>query len=107
MSDAINITFITADQQRFSISGTLGSSLMETAIANNVPGIEAECGGACACATCHVFVPSSLAAPNDDLEDVMLDEVAVTRQSNSRLACQIELSTDLQDAVFHLPERQI
>ena len=74
-----------------------GRSLMEAARANNVAGIHGDCGGTCACATCHVYVdPAWVAATGspDDIEDALLDMVE-SRQSNSRLSCQIKLGPEL------------
>jgi ferredoxin, 2Fe-2S len=74
-----------------------GRSLMEVARANNVAGIYGDCGGTCACATCHVYVDTAWVAATgspDDIEDALLDMVD-SRQSNSRLSCQIKLRPDL------------
>ena len=74
-----------------------GYTLMEGAVDNNVGGIVAECGGACACATCHAYIDEAWLAklpPIDDMEDAMLDS-AMERRSNSRLTCQIEVSDAL------------
>ena len=74
-----------------------GRSLMEVARASGVAGIHGDCGGTCACATCHVYVDSAYIAATgspDDIEDALLDMVD-SRQSNSRLSCQIELSPEL------------
>ena len=74
-----------------------GYTLMEGAVDNNVGGIVAECGGACACATCHAYIDEAWIAklpPIDDMEDAMLDS-AMERRSNSRLTCQIEVSDAL------------
>jgi 2Fe-2S ferredoxin len=74
-----------------------GYTLMEGAVDNNVDGIVAECGGACACATCHAYIDDVWLAklpPMDDMEDAMLDS-AMDRRSNSRLTCQIEVSDAL------------
>ncbi len=73
-----------------------GRSLMEVARANNVTGIYGDCGGTCACATCHVYVDSAWVAATgspDDIEDALLDMVD-SRQSNSRLSCQIKLGPE-------------
>ncbi len=75
-----------------------GLSLMEVAKANGVEGILADCGGACSCATCHVFVDAGWmdrVGPPDDVEFAMLDMVADVAQENSRLSCQIKLSAAL------------
>lgn len=86
-----------------------GLSVMEGAIDNNIPGIEAECGGACSCATCHVYVdPAWVAATGtaDYLEQDML-ECAMDLQETSRLSCQIEVSDELDGLVVRMPELQI
>jgi ferredoxin, 2Fe-2S len=75
-----------------------GLSLMEVAKANDVAGIMADCGGACSCATCHVFIDPdwwNKVGPPDDIEFAMLDMVSDVAQPTSRLACQIRLSPDL------------
>ena len=79
------------------IDAKTGLTLMEVAVDNNVAGIVAECGGACACATCHAYIDESWVArlpAMDDMEDAML-ESALERRPNSRLSCQIEISDDL------------
>ena len=77
---------------------------MEGAIDNNLPGVLAECGGACACATCHVYVDNEWASrlePLSDMEDAMLDS-ALSRQPNSRLSCQIEVDDSLDGLIVHV-----
>jgi 2Fe-2S ferredoxin len=85
-----------------------GESVMEAAISNGVPGIDADCGGACACATCHVFVDENWldkVGPVQDCEDGMLS-VSNDRRPNSRLACQIQVSDELDGLVVTTPEFQ-
>ena len=85
-----------------------GMSVMEAAIANMIPGIDADCGGACACATCHVYVAEDWIKklkPKDDMEDSMLD-FADDVQDNSRLSCQILLSDELDGIEVTTPENQ-
>lgn len=85
-----------------------GTSVMEAAIANMIPGIDADCGGACACATCHVYVSDAWIdklKPKDDMEDSMLD-FADEVQDNSRLCCQILLSDELDGIEVTTPENQ-
>ncbi|MNT81861.1 Ferredoxin-6 [compost metagenome] len=81
---------------------------MENAVRNSVPGIEAECGGACACATCHVYVDEAwtekVGAPSP-MEEDMLD-FAADVQPNSRLSCQIKVTAGLDGLVVRVPERQ-
>lgn len=79
-----------------------GLSVMEIAVDNNVAGMLAECGGACACATCHAYIDENWLAKlptMDDMEDAMLDS-ALERQPNSRLSCQIEITDDLDGLVL-------
>ncbi len=85
-----------------------GATVMETAIKNSVPGIEAECGGACACATCHVYVDEAwteiVGAPSP-MEEDMLD-FGFDVKPNSRLSCQIKVTDQLDGLVLRTPERQ-
>ncbi|SJZ87334.1 2Fe-2S iron-sulfur cluster-binding protein [Consotaella salsifontis] len=102
------LIFVAPDGTQFKVEAAAGSTAMENAVRNSVPGIEAECGGACACATCHVYVDEAWAerlgtpAP---MEEDMLD-FAYDVRPNSRLSCQIRLSDALDGLVLHLPERQ-
>jgi len=104
-----NITFIEASGQSTTVNLPDGWSLMQGATANGVDGILGECGGSCACATCHCYVADDFLAkvlPASDTELAMLDNVASERRPNSRLACQIKASADLEGMVVHLPETQ-
>lgn len=102
------ITYIAPDGTKFDVDAENGSTVMENAIKNAVPGIEAECGGACACATCHVYVDDAwtdkTGAP-EAMEEDMLD-FAYDVQPNSRLSCQIKVSDALDGLVVKVPERQ-
>ena len=103
-----NITFIDPDGTARTVEGELGATVMETAIKNNVPGIEAECGGACACATCHVYVDDSWRPTVGDpspMEEDMLD-FGYDVKPSSRLSCQIKVTTELEGLVVRVPERQ-
>ena len=85
-----------------------GETVMETAIKNSVPGIDADCGGACACATCHVYVDDAFmgkVGEPEDMEQSMLD-FAENVQPNSRLSCQITVSDDLNGMKVTTPESQ-
>ena len=102
------ITFITFDGKNFDVDAENGSTVMENAVKNSVPGIEAECGGACACATCHVYVDDAWAAKTGEpevMEEDMLD-FAFDVQPTSRLSCQIKVSDELDGLVVRIPERQ-
>src|SRR5437870_6470498 len=85
-----------------------GATVMEAAIRNAIPGIEAECGGACACATCHVHVDEAWRAVVGEpspMEEDMLD-FGYDVQANSRLSCQIKVTSELEGLVVRTPERQ-
>lgn len=85
-----------------------GASVMEGAVHNSIPGIDGDCGGACACATCHVYVPDEWLArlePQSDMERSML-EFAENVRPNSRLGCQIKMSPALDGLRVELPESQ-
>ena len=102
------ITYIGADGTNRSVDAELGSTVMETAIKNGVPGIEAECGGACACSTCHVYIDEAwrekVGEPTP-MEEDMLD-FAYEVKPNSRLSCQIKVSDELDGLTVQTPERQ-
>ena len=86
-----------------------GLSIMEGAIQNDIPGIDADCGGSMACATCHVYVKEDWfpKLPNKETgEDDMLDQ-AYEPKANSRLSCQITVSDELNGLIVHLPEKQV
>jgi 2Fe-2S ferredoxin len=104
-----SVKFIQADESERIIDAPEGISLMQAAITNGVSGILAECGGAASCATCHVYVDEAwldrLPPVGDDEED-MLDCTVSERRPNSRLSCQIELSSDLDGIVVRTPEAQ-
>ncbi len=103
-----NITFIDAHGESRTVEAEVGSTVMETAIRNAIPGIEAECGGACACATCHVYVDDAWTAavgPAEPMEEDMLD-FAFDVRPNSRLSCQIRIRDDLDGLIVRTPERQ-
>lgn len=102
------VTFIGSDGTRYDVEADTGSTVMEAAIKNGVPGIEAECGGACACATCHVYVDESWTQKTGEpepMEEDMLD-FAFDVRPTSRLSCQIRVSDDLDGLTVSVPERQ-
>ena len=91
------VTFVDSKGVRHEVDVEVGNTIMEAAIDNDVPGIIAECGGACACATCHAYVDEewiSRLPEMDDMEDAMLDS-ALDRKTNSRLTCQISMVDEL------------
>jgi ferredoxin, 2Fe-2S len=102
------ITYIDAGGVARTVDGEIGSTVMETAIKNGVPGIEAECGGACACSTCHVYVDEAWREKTGEpspMEEDMLD-FAFDVKPNSRLSCQIKVTEALDGLVVTTPERQ-
>ena len=104
------VTYRHHDGSEETVEVRAGTSLMLGALTNGVDGIEAECGGSCMCATCHVYVDEAWLAKLPKvqiLEDEMLDDTAAERKSNSRLSCQIEMSDSLDGIVVELPETQI
>ncbi|QEH97683.1 2Fe-2S iron-sulfur cluster binding domain-containing protein [Gluconobacter thailandicus] len=86
-----------------------GGSVMQAAIRSNIRGIEAECGGACACATCHIYIAPEyldcVPAPRQD-EEEMLDGVCAERKEGSRLSCQITVTDALDGIIIDVPDRQ-
>ena len=102
------ITYIDAGGVARTVDGEIGSTVMETAIKNGVPGIEAECGGACACSTCHVYIDEAWREKTGEpspMEEDMLD-FAFEVKPNSRLSCQIKVTEALDGLVVTTPERQ-
>jgi 2Fe-2S ferredoxin len=105
----IQVHLVSADGKETALAGKPGQSLMQLAVANNVAGIAADCGGLMTCATCHVYVrepfASRLDLPTQD-EDGMLDFAASPRRPNSRLSCQIRLVPALDGLTVDLPPTQ-
>ena len=102
------ITYIEFDGTPHTVDAENGSSLMQTAVANEVPGIDADCGGACACATCHVYVDEAWIAKlgsADEMEGSML-QLAEKVEENSRLSCQITIDDSHEGLVVRMPECQ-
>jgi 2Fe-2S ferredoxin len=102
------ITFIDSQGTTRTVDGEVGSTVMETAIRNGVPEIEAECGGACACSTCHVYIDDGWREKVGEpapMEEDMLD-FAFDVRPNSRLSCQIKVSDALDGLIVTTPSRQ-
>jgi 2Fe-2S ferredoxin len=102
------VTFISADGSKHAVDANPGYTLMEAAIWNDVPGIDAECGGNCACATCHVFIAENWmdrVPPANDLERELL-EALESCQPTSRLSCQIKIAPALDGLVVSVPDVQ-
>ncbi len=102
------VIFIEHSGKEHTVEAANGLSVMEAAVKNLVPGIDADCGGACACATCHVYVDAAFAAKipaKSDMEQTMLD-FANEVTDESRLSCQIKLTAELDGIVVRLPASQ-
>ena len=104
------ITYITFDGSKHTVEVPIGLTVMEGARDNNIPGIEADCGGACACSTCHVYVYKdwiNKLPPVDDIERDMLDFAFEPDENSSRLTCQLEVTEKLDVLILKMPEKQI
>jgi 2Fe-2S ferredoxin len=104
----VEINFIDHTGERHQVHASVGMTVMEAAVQNRVPGIDAECGGACACATCHVYIApewQEAVGSAERMEEDMLD-FAFDVRPNSRLSCQIKVTEALNGLVLHTPERQ-
>ena len=102
------ITYITSDEQLHTIEVKSGLTVMEGAVQNDIPGIDADCGGGMACATCHVYVNEEWAEKlpeKEDGEEDMLD-MAFEPKKNSRLSCQLIVSDQLDGLVVNIPTKQ-
>ncbi len=104
----VKITFTDASGAARTVEAAPGATVMEVAIRNDIPGIEAECGGACACATCHVYVDEAwreTVGEPSPMEEDMLD-FGYDVRPNSRLSCQITVTDALDGLKLTTPERQ-
>ena len=102
------ITFIESNGTEQTVEAEIGMTIMEAAVKNMVPGIEAECGGACSCATCHVYVEGAwreATGSPDEMEEDMLD-FAFDVRDTSRLSCQISVTDALDGLVVRIPDKQ-
>ena len=103
------INYITHNNETHTIEVQNGLTVMEGAVQNDIPGIDADCGGSMACATCHVYVKDEWYDKLDEKsegEDDMIDQ-AYEPKKNSRLSCQITVSDKIEGLVVHLPEKQV
>ncbi|MBL1431166.1 MAG: 2Fe-2S iron-sulfur cluster binding domain-containing protein [Robiginitomaculum sp.] len=102
------IIFIESDGTRHEVDAEPGATVMEAAVNNMVPGIDADCGGACACATCHVYIDEAFTDKTgtaESMEESMLD-FASDMKTNSRLSCQINISKEMDGLIVRLPRSQ-
>ena len=104
------VTCIEFNGSAHTVEVPVGTSLMRGAVDNNVPGIDADCGGECACATCHVFVDAAwldkTGRPEPGSQEETMLSFAAAAQPNSRLSCQINMRPDLAGIVVRMPEGQ-
>ena len=102
------INYVTHDNQTYSVDVKNGLTVMEGAVQNDVPGIDADCGGGMACATCHVYISDDwfdkLPSKEDGEEDML--DMAFEPKKNSRLSCQITISDELDGLIVNIPSKQ-
>jgi len=99
--------FICPQGEKITVTAPCGQSLMEIAVDNDIPGIDADCEGGCACATCHILIPDAYKTrlpPMEEDEQYLLDFLD-NRQRNSRLSCQIEMTDRLDGMIITVPEQ--
>lgn len=105
-----SITFVENDGTEHAVDIEDGKSLMETAVDNGVPGIDADCGGDCACGTCHVIVADEWFSTTGGIaseDEKQMLELTPEKAASSRLSCQITTSDTMDGMVVHLPEFQM
>ncbi len=104
------ITYIEHDGTEHPIDVAVGKSVMQGAVDNNVPGIDADCGGECACATCHVYVDAAwldrIGSPVQGSQEASMLSFAAVTQPDSRLSCQLLVTDALDGLVLRMPEGQ-
>jgi len=103
------ITYVENNGKEHTVDVQNGLTVMEGAVQNDIPGIDADCGGSMACATCHVYVKDDWYNKLDEKsegEDDMIDQ-AYDPKKNSRLSCQITVSDKIEGLIVHLPEKQV
>jgi 2Fe-2S ferredoxin len=104
------ITYIEHDGTEHPIEVPLGRSVMQGAVDNNVPGIDADCGGECACATCHVYIDAAwlhkVGLPEPGSQEASMLSFAAVTQPDSRLSCQIKVTPELDGLILRMPEGQ-
>lgn len=101
-----SLTYISPNKEKFVVEAEIGHTLMEIAVKNNVEGIDADCEGSCACATCHIIIPEQFraaAGTADEDESALLDFLD-NRRMGSRLSCQILMKKDLDGMTVEVPD---
>lgn len=105
-----SITYIEHDGTAHTVEVPVGNSVMQGAVDNNVPGIDADCGGECACATCHVYIDAAwldrVGLPVDGSQEASMLSFAAVTQPDSRLSCQVMVSEALDGLIVRMPEGQ-
>jgi 2Fe-2S ferredoxin len=105
-----HVTYIEYDGTEHRVEVPIGTSVMRGAVNNAVPGIDADCGGECACATCHVYVEAEwldrIGLPQPDSMEASMLSFAAVAEPNSRLSCQITMREELDGLVVRMPEGQ-
>jgi 2Fe-2S ferredoxin len=104
----MQVVFQLPDGHVREVSGTPGVSLMRLAVENHIPGIDGDCGGQCACATCHVYIHPDWTSrigpvPAGSVEETILEGAPVDQLQNSRLACQIKLAPEHDGLIVEIP----
>jgi ferredoxin, 2Fe-2S len=104
------VTYIEFNGAEHTVEVPVGTTLMRGAVNNNVPGIDADCGGECACATCHVYVDAAwldkTGLPEPGSQEATMLSFAASAEPNSRLSCQIKMRPELAGIVLRMPEGQ-
>ena len=103
------ITYIEFNGTEHTVEVAEGLTVMEGAVNNSIPGIEADCGGACACSTCHVYVDPAHVdklEPKEEMEEDMLD-FAYEPNETSRLGCQLPITSKMDGLIVRMPEKQL
>jgi len=104
------VTYIEFNGAEHTVEVPVGTTLMRGAVDNNVPGIDADCGGQCACATCHVYVDAAwldkTGLPESGSQEATMLSFAAAAQPNSRLSCQIKMQQELAGIALRMPEGQ-
>ena len=104
------VTYIEYNGTEHTVDVPVGTSVMRGAVDNNIPGIDADCGGECACATCHVYVDAAwlpkVGVPQEGSQEASMLSFAAVAQPNSRLSCQIKMTEELDGLLVSMPEGQ-
>ena len=106
----VKITYIEFNGTEHVVDVEVGMTVMEGARDNNIPGIEADCGGACACSTCHVYVDPNWVGKipeKEDMEEDMLDFAYSPDENLCRLTCQLQVTEEIDGLIVRMPEKQI